>query len=109
MPLSKKYSLPEEKSDKNLKFAKIPVDEGTRIDAEVLTKINGWDAVHQRWSWDGVRGESLIFCTEDLQGISEELLIDLLQSSVLAEFKDANVNQNENGYTFVNFGFEAEV
>lgn len=109
MTFPEKISTPEVRKNKNPKFANIPLDKDTRIDAEIFTQINGLDAVHQRWFWDGVQGESLIFCTTDLQDISDEMLIHSLQGSMLAGHTDANVSRNESGYTFVNFGFKAEV
>lgn len=90
------------------KFANIPVDEGTRITSEKIIQINGIDAMHQCWFWEGVHGQSLIFCQADLEGISEPQLVEMLRSSLLAQHHDENISVNETGYVFVNFGFRAD-
>ena len=49
------------------KFSKISLDTDTKIHNIDYKKIDGFDSRHEIWSWDGIMGESLIFCKKDFK------------------------------------------
>ena len=91
------------------KFAQVQTDPDTRIKAQRQVSIGGIDALYQRWVWDGVIGESLIFCAEDIPGLSDRGIEELVGKAGidLASGKyDAVVRRTEKCFVFVNYGFE---
>lgn len=91
------------------KFTHIPLDEDTKVLEQSLTVINGINAMHQKWVWDGIQAESLIFVSSDVSGMDESALKAWVSASDYAkgEFSERmTYSQNETGYTFVNFNFK---
>ncbi|MEA3418888.1 MAG: hypothetical protein U9Q90_05760 [Campylobacterota bacterium] len=80
------------------KFRGIPVDVDTRIRARYEIKIGSYDAVHEKWVWDGIYGESYIFFNEDIKDLSE--------ADVLKLSNKEGTYKKIDRYTFVNFNFE---
>lgn len=92
----------------NKKFNNVPLDSDTTILEQKEIKINNLDALHQIWNWDGLKGESLIFCNEDFSEISQDELIEKCQKTKLLEHGSTpTYKKNSNGFTFVNFNFKS--
>ncbi|MFT7299147.1 MAG: hypothetical protein ACI9WO_001969 [Sphingobacteriales bacterium] len=84
------------------KFKNIPTDEETQMLSAKEIKIAGYDALHQKWIWDDLNGETLVFSTPDIQALSEKELKDLiLENHKIKSPKDMVVNTVEEGFTFV--------
>ncbi len=91
------------------KFDNVPVDDDTRIILQLETRLGPYDVLYQKWVWDGITAESLIFSNEDIAGIDEEDLIREVRASPWTKGDtDITVKQSESGYTFVNFNFEVD-
>ncbi len=89
------------------KFSNVPQDADTRIKAQRQITINGMDALHQRWVWDGIAGESLVFCASDVCAASDQEIIAMARDAGLAVMQaDCTVTRDESGFVFLNFGFE---
>lgn len=86
------------------KFKKVPVDNDTRILFEKETKLEGYDILHQLWSWDGLLGGSVILANEDLEESENQKIIEMLKTS---EFVPNDVaieaNRSDCGFTFFSF------
>lgn len=88
------------------KFKNIPVDSDTTIEEEKETQIGKLDALHQKWCWDGIKGESLIFVSEEVAAYSEdELIAECHKTKLMKSNSSVTFKRNENGFTFVNFNF----
>lgn len=88
------------------KFKDIPVDEETQILSSMQAKIDKYDVVYQKWNWDGIHGESIIFYNEDVAALNEEQVkheVALCTALVKADSK-LTYKKGEK-YTFVNFNF----
>ena len=91
------------------KFTNVPMDPDTRIISQSLMTIDGVDAVHQEWDWEGVFGESLIFVTKEVRGLGDAGLKQLARaSSLVQDGSDFTIKKDPLGYTFVNFNFFCE-
>jgi hypothetical protein len=89
----------------NDKFKAIPVEEDTRILQKKLMTVNGIDARFERWAWEGVIGESLIFVTEEISNLSDEQLWQSIVNQLsIRDMKHTIKRQID--YSFVNFNFE---
>ena len=88
------------------KFHDVPVEADTRVISRTPHTIDGYEALHEVWVWDGIKGETLIFVSADVSQLGYEDLRRLLAESELSE-ADAQVaiKRSESGYTFVNFNF----
>ena len=89
------------------KFADVPLDEDTRIKSQRQVSIKGIDALHQRWVWDGITGESLIFSTADVAAASDQQIIEMAcDAGLLTMESSSTVKRSESGFVFLNFGFD---
>ena len=87
------------KNEISEKFKNIPVDEGTTIISREQIKVGDYDAIHEKWFWDGVYADSYVFFNKDLKGLSEEEVLKLAN-------KEGTTYKKLDRYTFVNFNFE---
>ena len=93
----------------NEKFANVPMDSDTLLLLQADAQINGIDALYQKWIWDGVAADSLIFANADVANIDETALKTLVAESAFAINKDIEqmtYKVSKSGFTFVNFNFE---
>lgn len=79
------------------------------IDTTILKKeivnLNGHYAIHEKWRWDGVLGESIVLDLNDEDILSEDEIISLL---VQFEFMDSidtkhTFRSSDDNFLFVNF------
>lgn len=88
------------------KFSEVPKDSDTKITEQNEVLIGQLEALHQKWCWDGVKGESLIFVSEDVTEYNEDELIAKCRKTGLMRFDSSTTfKQTESGFTFVNFNF----
>lgn len=90
----------------NDKFKTVPVDPDTRVLKRSLTSVGGYDALHERWSFDGIKAESFVFLSDDIAGVSDDNLERIVRET---EGVDTNsqimLKRSDSGFTFVNFNF----
>lgn len=91
------------------KFKDIPVDEDTQITSSVQVKIDKYDVVYQKWHWEGIRAQSIVFFNEDVSDMSEEQIIHEVElcPGLINEKSKITFKRGEK-YTFVNFNFETD-
>ena len=83
--------------------------EDTKIIFEQVAKFGEYDVLYQKWFWDGVTAESIIFANEDIEGIEEQDIIKDVESSFLVnKNSEATFTRSDSGYTFINFNFEID-
>ena len=92
------------------KFKDVPLDNDTRVLFEEIIKLGEYEIMHQMWSWDGIKGESIIFDDDDIKDLSEEEIKEKVRSSPLVKDKESSMtfSQKGSGYTFVNFDFDPD-
>jgi hypothetical protein len=89
----------------NEKFKNIPVEEGTKILFSSPMKWGELDIVYQKWNWEGIAAESIIFSSEDVQEMDDEVLeADLRASPIVNEDSQMTIKRGDE-FTFVNFNF----
>jgi len=87
-------------------FINVPVDDDTTIIAQCDLKIDNLDALHQKWFWDGVKAESLIFIASDVDALNDSALESLAKQSKLPTNDSSfTFKRDSNGFTFINFNF----
>ena len=70
------------------KFENVTVDEGTKILVQLDTKFGDIDVRYEKWIWDGITGENLIFLSEDIAQLTENEIIDQIRKSTLSTKSD---------------------
>lgn len=89
------------------KFKKVPVEEDTKIKRSHVTQVGGLEALHQKWVWEGIIAESLIFLASDVKELSDNVLLEIVgESGIMKNDSKSTITRNSSGYTFVNFNFE---
>ncbi len=88
------------------KFKDIPVEEDTRIITSVEAKIEDYDVVYQKWHWDGITAESVIFFNDDVADLTEEQIKHEVALCTALVKEDSQLTfKKGDKYTFVNFNF----
>jgi len=91
------------------KFKNVPVDSDTKILSQKEVKLGEYEALYQKWFWDGITAESLIFLKEDVSHIDDEAMKEEVLNSPLANAESSvTLTRTESGYVFVNFNFITE-
>ncbi|MAM29323.1 MAG: hypothetical protein CMC13_09895 [Flavobacteriaceae bacterium] len=88
------------------KFKDLPLEEGTQIISSMEANIEDYEVVHQKWYWDGIHAESIIFFNEDVATLSEEQIKKevTLCTAIVKEGSQMTFKKGDK-YTFVNFNF----
>ncbi|MFQ5344702.1 MAG: hypothetical protein ACE5DZ_01930 [Mariprofundus sp.] len=88
------------------KFSNVPLDDETLILFHVEAKLGDRDILYQKWEWDGIRAESIIFASEDLKGVKEdEIKLEVRSSPLVKKDSKITFKHGDSGFTFVNFNF----
>ena len=89
------------------KFKNLPVDEDTIIYSTEIKKIDEYDVAYQKWSWEAIYGESIIFLNDDVQSLEREDVLELIKRADFVKFISTKTYKKGEVYTFVNFNFKA--
>ena len=69
--------------------------------------LGGYDALYEIWSWDGYRAESFIFEYDDVIGLTDQELEQVVRKSgLIREGSGITLNRSDSGFVFCNFNFE---
>ena len=87
------------------KFDNVPVEDDTKILFSTPTKFGEYDVLYQKWFWDGITAESLIFAKDDINNTTMADLEDEIKNSPLFNEKSQMTTSAKNEYAFFNFNF----
>ncbi len=88
-----------------MKFKNIPIEEGTKIIFSSPMRWGEHEITYQKWKWDGIVAESIIFVSSDVENLSDsELRDDISSSPVVRKDSEVTISRGEE-FTFVNFNF----
>ena len=91
------------------KFDNVPVEKDTRILFRKVRKLGEYDVLYEIWSWDGINAESIIFADDDVTGLEDSEIEEIVKKSKFyKKGSGITLKRAESGYTFVNFNFEVE-
>ena len=91
------------------KFNDVSVDKDTKIIISVPASFDNYDVLYQKWNWDGIVAESIIFDNQDIEDISKEKLMEEIKNSPLVKDGSSEIATSKgNKYTFFNFNFTQE-
>lgn len=87
-------------------FHTLDTDPDTTILMRELLEIQEHPVVHERWRWDGITGESLIFSLADVANVNDAELIAWSHSSGMVSVNEKpQVKRSESGFVFLSFGY----
>lgn len=88
------------------KFKDLPMEEDTQIITNVKANIEQFDVVYQKWKWDGIMAESVIFFNEDITELTEDQIKNEVALCTALVKKNSQMTYKKGDkYTFVNFNF----
>ena len=87
------------------KFSNVPVEDDTKILVSLENKLGERDVLYQKWFWDGITAESLIFVSDEIVYLTDNELKAEVQTSPLVKSDSITISRSDGGYTFVNFNF----
>ena len=90
------------------KFDGVPTEEDTKIIFRHEVKFGEYDILYEKWLWDGITAESIVYDSKDVADLSDDEIIEVAKSSPLVESNsDVTIKRSDAGYTFVNFNFKS--
>ncbi len=91
------------------KFDNVPMEKDTELYFSGESIFGDYDVLYQKWRWDGIAAESLIFVAEDVESMDDDALKAYVAESPLVDNKDdkMTLTRNSKGFTLVNFNFGA--
>lgn len=87
------------------KFKNLFTDDDTKIMFRSPMKWGGLDIVYEKWSWDGITAESVVFVTDDVKSLDDIALEDDVRDGPLVREDSKVTIKREDDFTFVNFNF----
>ena len=88
------------------KFDRVKIEADTKIHLIDYIKINCFDCRHEIWSWDGIKGESLIFCTKDFKNPKNEVQ-KIVETYINEEFDEKkHTFKIKDEYVFFNYNMK---
>ena len=88
-------------------FSNVPKDLDTQTIEESDITIKDIPALYQKWSFDGIKADTLIFHSRDVEKLSDAELLEFIKEHSDIKFNSSVTFSNSNGYRFVNYNFEA--
>jgi hypothetical protein len=88
------------------KFNNIPEQKDTEIIFRAETRFGDFDVVFERWKWDGILAESIIFDEDDVSEMDDDEIINQVKDSPLFDdkiYKGDPIIRHNNRFLFVNF------
>jgi hypothetical protein len=87
-------------------FSAVPLDEDTVILSQTEAKFEDLDVLFQKWHWDGITAESLIFYEDDVAHLDNVTFeATLRKSPLVAEDSKITISRTSDGFVFCNFNF----
>ncbi|MBS1589537.1 MAG: hypothetical protein JST52_07985 [Bacteroidetes bacterium] len=86
------------------KFDQIPKDPDTQILLRKEDKILDYDVLFEFWIWDGISAVSAIFLKEDIEHLSDEEIIKIIQEECKTD--KVTISRTNEKYLFANYGFK---
>lgn len=87
-------------------FEGLSIESDTTLLRREKIEVGGISAVYERWRWDGLRGETLVFRDADANHHDDAALEELARSSGYIDHDSSiTISRNRDGYSFVNFNF----
>lgn len=88
------------------RFDNVPVEEDTTILFQLEVTLGKYEVLYEKWCWDGITAESIIFVNEDVSNLDEKEIEQEVRSSPLVKQGEGmTVKRSDSGFTFVNFNF----
>ena len=87
------------------KFENIPMETDTKLEFRSAMKWGELDIIYEKWNWEGIRAESIIFLNEDVKDLNDEALeADVRDGPIVREDSLVTIKRGDE-FTFVNFNF----
>ena len=90
------------------KFNNISEQKDTKIIFRAETRFGDFDVVYEKWEWDGILAESIIFDEDDVSEMDDDEIINQVKDSPLFDdkiYKGDPTIRRISGFVFVNFNF----
>ena len=88
------------------KFSGVSKEEDTRILFRKEAKLGNYDVLHEKWNWEGIKAESIIFANDDISGLTDEEIEQEVRKSPFIKSGSQITLKRSKEFTFVNFNFE---
>ena len=90
----------------NEKFKNLTTDADTQILFRQEMLFGDKDVVYEKWIWDGITAESVIFLSDDVKALDDAALEQEVKTSSIVNVNSSVTISRQDEFTFVNFNFE---
>jgi len=92
------------------KFDNVPVEDDTTILFHQEATLGEYEVLYEKWYWDGVAAESIIFDSNDVSDLEDDEVEQEVRSSPLVEQDTSlTLKRADDGFTYVNFNFKTDL
>ena len=88
------------------KFSGVPKEDDTRILYRKEVKLGNYDVLHEKWNWEGIKAESIIFVSDDISDLTDEGIEQKVREAHFIQEGSSVTLQRGEEFTFLNFNFE---
>lgn len=90
-------------------FNNVPADDYTVILLEFENILDDYQILYQKWCWDNITAESIIFANTDVAELSDNEIEEMvIKSPLFNQGSKLTLSRSDSGFTFVNFNFVTE-
>lgn len=87
------------------KFINLPTEKDTKILFRSPMRWGDLDIVYEKWYWDGITAESIVFLTENVKELDDESLeADVRDGPLVRQYSKVTIARGDE-FTFINFNF----
>lgn len=84
-------------------FSDIPKDDSTHIIKRTNKHFSGLNILEEWWTWEGISGRSLIIPLNEIEGLTDQRLIEILSENY--SITHPHTLQRRGRYLFINYDF----
>ncbi len=89
-------------------FKDVTVEKDTRIIKLKYLNIEGIHIRYEKWSWEGIIGETCIFLMNEIKNIEKSRIIKMIENEFNYSLADNKYTVKDSGeFVFYNFNFES--
>ena len=90
------------------KFENVPVEDDVTILFHSEAMLGDFEILYQKWHWQSIKAESIIFANEDVQDMDDGEIEKLVRTSPMVKEDSVITVKRVSGFCFVNFNFDTE-
>lgn len=86
-------------------FDTLSTESDTHLASRSAYELAGMPARHEKWSWEGIAGESIVLLSQDAQQHDDETLKQMVREAFSLPQDAPMTLERRDDFTYINFNF----